>query len=519
MVEWRVITQRFAVPDSTPRPQPGVRGVAIVISAVLAILVDQTSTAIINTGLPYLQAITAASPDGASWIVTAFNAAYYGFILFSPWMMARFGRKTLLIGALLGFAAISLTLTITTEFTPFILLRFVQGACLGCVFVPAAVLLFTSLAPSILKFAPPAFVFVSLSGSTLGTVIGGYLADEYGGNAVFVPGLISTLLTATLLFFAVRAKDSPQPALPFDALGLTLSIVSFAAMQFLANEGERRNWFDDSTVIWALVVLIVALPSFVLYELFVTTDPHVDFRMFARYRNLSVGATINIAIGSVGYSITLFVGYLQAVVGATATLAGAMVLVRLVTYAIGVPGAFALITTRLLDMRAVVIIGVLGSSLGLLIFAHLMAPTADVEAFVGVSLFFGLFFAVMNQPMGALVIGSMPLPLLAAGVSIYKLSSPVGLMAATGGMQTLLDHRSAAFRSQIAGDIALTRSPVNMYVQAHHGASGLAALVSAQAQTLAYDSVMVLFAGIILAVIPIVFFAKVQKPRPAQSDV
>jgi DHA2 family multidrug resistance protein len=512
--------QRLAVPDVTPRPQPGLRGIAIVVSAVLAILVDQTSTAIINTGLPYLAAITDASPDESSWILSAFNAAYYAFILLSPWMMARVGRKRLMLGALLGFSAVSAVLATTTDYHLFVALRFVQGALLGCVFVPAAILFFTSLPLRALKFAPPAFVFVSLGGSTLGTVIGGFFADEYGGNYVFLPGCIATLATAALIAAAVRINDRPQPELRFDAVGVTLSVIAFGAMQYLANEGERRNWFDDSSVVLAVVVLAAALPAFVIYELFVTREPHVDFRMFAAHRNLSVGAVINVAIGAVGYSVTVFVGFLQFAAGATPTAAGALVLVRLATYALGVPAAFAFIVSRLLDIRAVVVIGVLGSAAGLVAFSHAMTATADLDAFVGISLIFGLFFGMLNQPMGALVIGSMPLPLLAAGVSIYKLSSPVGLMIATGGMQTLLDHRAAVFRTAIAQNLALGRAPVDRYVQAHHGsASGLASLAAAQAQTLSYAYVTLLFALIILAVIPIVFLAKIQKPPPASADV
>lgn len=514
--------QRLAVPDVKPRPQPGLRGVAIVVSAALAILVDGTSTATINAGLPYLQAITTASPDEASWILTAFNAAYYASILFSPWMMARVGNKRLIVSALVGFSVVSLVLAATTEYGLFLTLRFIQGAFLGCVFVPAALLLFTSLQPRALKYAPPAFVLISLTGGTLGTVIGGFFADEYGGSYVFVPGSLATLLTALLILIAVRNTDRPQPDLRADFFGLVLSIASFGALQFLANEGERRNWFDDSSVVLATAVLALALPAFILYELFVTRDPHVDFRMFARHRNLSVGGTTNIAIGAVGYSVTIFVAYLQSAIGATPTVAGALVLVRLATYAIGVPAAFFLITTRTLDIRAVVILGALGSALGLALFAHSMTATADVDAFVGISLLFGLFFGMMNQPMGALVIGSMPLSLLAAGVSIYKLTSPVGLMLATGGMQALLDHRAAYARSAIAGTIALGRAPIDRYVLLHHGnVAGLAALAGAQAQTLAYAYVMSLFAVIVLVVIPIVLLAKIQKPAapPAPANV
>lgn len=516
----RIAPQRFAVPEVAPRPQPGLRGVAIVTSAVLAILVDQTSTAIVNTGLPYLQGITAASPDEASWILTAFNAAYYASILFSPWMMARVGRKRLMVGALSGFSLISLMLAGTSEYHLFLVLRFVQGALLGCVFVPAALLLFTSLPMRALKYAPPAFVFVSLSGSTLGTVIGGFFADEYGGSSVFIPGCLATLVTALLITLAVNVEDRPQPDLRFDAVGLALSVASFGAMQFLANEGERRNWLDDSTIVAGIAVLAIVLPAFIVYELCLTRDPHVDFRMFAAHRNLSVGSAINIAIGAVGYSVTIFVAYLQAAIGATPTWAGALVLVRLATYAVGVPAAFFLITALRLDIRAVVIIGAAGSAIGLTAFAHSMTTTAELASFVGLSLLFGFFFGMMNQPLGALVIGSMPLPLLAAGVSIYKLTSPIGSMIATGGMQAVLDHRTAAFRSAIADNLSLGRAVVDRYVQLHHGnASGLAALAGLQAQTLSYAAVMRLFAFVLLAAIPIVVLAKVQKPAAPPPNV
>jgi hypothetical protein len=242
--------------------------------------------------------------------------------------------------------------------------------------------------------------------------------------------------------------------------------------------------------------------------------------MFAAHRNLSVGSAINIAIGAVGYSVTIFVAYLQAAIGATPTWAGALVLVRLATYAVGVPAAFFLITALRLDIRAVVIIGAAGSAIGLTAFAHSMTTTAELASFVGLSLLFGFFFGMMNQPLGALVIGSMPLPLLAAGVSIYKLTSPIGSMIATGGMQAVLDHRTAAFRSAIADNLSLGRAVVDRYVQLHHGnASGLAALAGLQAQTLSYAAVMRLFAFVLLAAIPIVVLAKVQKPAAPPPNV
>jgi hypothetical protein len=48
------VNQRFFFPEISRLPQPGLRGIAI-----------------INTGLPYLQGITAATRDEGSWILTS----------------------------------------------------------------------------------------------------------------------------------------------------------------------------------------------------------------------------------------------------------------------------------------------------------------------------------------------------------------------------------------------------------------------------------------------------------------
>jgi DHA2 family multidrug resistance protein len=488
------------------------------VSAILAILVDGTSTAIINTGLPYLQGITASSPDQGSWILTTFNAAYYSSILLSPWLVARFGRRNLILTALLSFSALSVLLADTTNFGLFLVLRFLQGACLGCVFVPAVILFFTSLSASALKYAAPGFVLAAISGSTLGTLIGGFVADQYGGNLVFLPAAIATAVTAALIFVAVSKKDVVETGLRFDGVGVALSIVTFGAMQYLSNEGERRNWFDDSTIAFATFVLAASLGAFVYWELFGTRNPHVNLRMFVNYRNLAVGSLINIVIGATGYSVTTFVGYLAVALAATPTVAGELIPVRLLTYVIGVPAAFLLSSTRTLSVRAVVVIGVLGSSAAFLWFGRLMTTTADMTSFVGVSLVFGLFFAMLSQPIGTLVVGSIPLPLLAAGLSIYKLSSPVGTMIATGFMQNVLDRHTVAVNSLIAGDVTLGNPAVDQYVYQHHGsAAGLAGVAAVQSQTLAYSFSMQLYAVILLAVIPVIFFAKLGPPQAAAA--
>jgi DHA2 family multidrug resistance protein len=507
--------QEFAVAEVKQSPQTGLRGVAITVAAVFVMLVDGTASNVINTGLPYLLGLSAATPDEASWIITAFNAAYYATILFSPWLYARLGRKALLLTSLLGFTVTSLLLAATHTLELVIPLRFLQGVFLGSVFVPAAILLFTSLPLSLLPLAPPFFATVVLGAGTLGSVIGGYVSETYGGDAVYLPGAIATMIAAAIVYVAAPSIDTPQKKLRPDLVGFALSVIAFGAMQYLANEGERRNWFDAQSIAVAVTIVLIAVPALLAWELYGTSRPHVHFRLLAQKRNLAVGSAVNVALGVAGYSVTIFVLYLQTLIAATATLAGELILLRLVTYVVGIIAAFTLVKSKVLDVRALVCIAAAGSAVAFVGFARSMTTTADAGTFVAVSLLFGLFFSMLSQPVPALVLGSLGLADLPAGLSMYKVSVPVGLMIGTGAFQTFLDHRSTVHVTELAGTITRAHVPVVQYLQAGGTIPALAALVNRQAQSLAFQDVMIAFAALVLLVIPLIFLADV-RPGPSQ---
>jgi hypothetical protein len=121
-----------------------------------------------------------------------------------------------------------------------------------------------------------------------------------------------------------------------------------------------------------------------------------------------------------------------------------------------------------------------------------------------------LFFSMLSQPVPALVLGSLSLADLPAGLSIYKLSAPVGLMIGTGVFQTFLDHRSTAHVTELAGAITRARIPVREYLQGGGKIPALAALVNGQAQSLAFQDIMIVFAALVLLIIPLVFVADVR---------
>jgi MFS transporter, DHA2 family, multidrug resistance protein len=512
-VKERAAQQQHIEIELRPNPLPGWRRGVVILACVLTLLLDGAVTATINAGLPYLQGRVAASPDEGSWLLTSFNACYYSVILLSPWLFVRVGRKRLLLISRAGYALISLLLVEVTSFPLMVALRAIQGCFQGAIYVPAALLMFFSVPVEALPIIIPSFALIILGGGTMGSLIGGYFGDTYGGGDVFFPGAIATIVIFVLLLVSAPKDGKSDRSLRFDGVGVFLSLVMFGAMQYLANEGERRNWFDSPSVIYATVIFAIAAPAFVIWEAR-TRFPHLNLTLFTRFHNLSVGACVNVVAGILGFSITSFVLYLQALLAATPELAGEMILLRLVTYFVGVPTAYLLVAKKILDVRVVLSLAAIGVTISYFGFAQTMTTTADAAAFIAITLIFAFFFACLSQPTPSLVIGVLPPQLLLSGLSIYKISAPIGLMLAGMLMPTILDHSSAHHASDLAGYVALHSAGVAKYLNAGGSLHALNSQLQSQALTWAYADTMRVFGLITLLVIPIVLFLRIPRLRP-----
>jgi DHA2 family multidrug resistance protein len=500
--------------ELAPHPMGGVHGAAVVLAGVLALILDASATNLINTGLPFLEGRVAATPDEGSWLLTAFNAAYYTTILLSPWLFVRFGQKRLLLVALAGFAATSLLMVSVTSFDELVALRAIQGAFAGGMFVPAALLMFLSLPPKVLPIGIPAFAVFSLAGASLGALLGGYFAETYGAQSVFLPGAIATVAIAILV--AVSAPDGNPPRYqPFDSFGVALSLAMFGSMQYLANEGARRNWLDDGSVVAAAALCVVTAAGFIAWELYGAHYPFVNLHLFARFRNLTIGGLANVVVGFLGFGITVFVAYLEQTLGASATQAGQMIALRIVTYLIGIPLAYFVVVKKWLDVRAVVTIAAVGTALSFVGFWRLITATSAVESFIAISLAFGIFFGALNQPTPSLVLAGLPPRLLLGGLAIYKVSSPIGTMLAFGFCQTFLNHRTALYDTAIAGTMTHANPAVAAYLARGGTIDALSALATSQAIVMAEADLMLVLAVVALLLAPIVMFAITAPPVAA----
>ena len=189
-----------------------------------------------------------------------------------------------------------------------------------------------------------------------GPVIGGLIGDHWSWPWAFY---IKAPLAAVIALGAWRILtpyETPTAKAAVDFAGLALLIVWVAALQTMLGVGQDKDWFNSQFVVALLIVTLVGLAAFVIWE---TTDrkPIVDLSVFAN-RGFSVSmAVIAVAFGAMFGSIVLVPLWLQTSMGYTATWAGYNSALSGVTMIVAAPVTTVLMTR--VDPRAVACAGAL----------------------------------------------------------------------------------------------------------------------------------------------------------------
>lgn len=485
-------------------PLPIVQRIVAIVVALGGIVLDQTATGISSASLNFVQGSFALSPDEGSWILTAFNAAYYSSILASAWTITHFGRKRVLVTALFAFAASSALCIFAWNFEVLVELRALQGLTLGCVFVPATMTILVSVPPQTRGYAFLPFSFGSLAASTAGLFLAGiFVQYAQWQDAFAVTAGLATILAIAVIF--VVPPDTSKKRRPFDFIGLAVIAVAATAFQYLVNEGERRNWFDDPNVTLALVVLIIAIVTLALWKLRFSRHPFVNLRMLNN-RPFVLGALCAGLLSLAQYSGTLFVQYAQSpAVEMSPTLAGGLFALRIIGFAVAIFAVGMAVITKKLNVRFALTGALLAFAVLSFAQANIMTATADFDAFVPTALLIGLAQGAVNQPLPLLVFGSLTQAELPMGAIIYKMAPLLATSIGNAFSQRLLDTHTAQHLSDLAGSVTLSRPDVATFAE-HGGTHALAAYVGQQASVLAYDDLTRLFALVALLIIPILYF-------------
>ncbi|MFT5449906.1 MAG: DHA2 family multidrug resistance protein [Gammaproteobacteria bacterium] len=288
------------------------RAVVLVTCTGVTFLYAMTVT-VANVSLPQMQGTFAASQDQIAWVVTLNIVATAVATPMSGWLVARLGRRRLMLFSVSGFALSSLACGLADSLEALVVFRILQGAC-GAPLVPVSQAIIQDSYPrSSHGTAIAVFGMGSVLGPIMGPVLGGYLSEMYSWRWVFF--MILPFTAAALLGVWLFLRDSEKPSpVRLDWTGFLTLAITVSCLQLMLDRGERADWFESLEIISYAAFTLVGLYIFIVHT-FTTPTPFVTPSLF-RDRNFSVGLIIVFVFGMLNFTpMTLVPPLLQNIAG------------------------------------------------------------------------------------------------------------------------------------------------------------------------------------------------------------
>src|SRR6202158_3975750 len=344
-----------------------------------------------------------------------------------------------------------------------------------------------------------------MAGPGLGPGLGGWLTEAYSGGYGFYINL-----PIGILAFLGMSTFLPEPARnageKMDWLGFGTLSLAIGAMQVALDRGEQLDWFGSSEIVTEAIVAAAALYLFLVHT-FTADEPFVRPALF-RDRNFTAGIVFIAIVGLTYYaSLALQPPYLQDLMNYPIVTAGLVLGPR----GVGTMGAMLVVgkLTGKVDTRVL-----LGTGLGLTAWSFYVMTgwTRDVAQMtiiiVGVIQGIGLGFIFV--PLSVVTLSTLSSELRAEGAGLYSLSRNIGSSVGISVVNALLTRNTQVNHAEIVQHVTAVNRIFSGPTIAQFwnpltapGRAALDAMITQQAQIVAYIDDYKLLMIATLAVIPL----------------
>jgi DHA2 family multidrug resistance protein len=478
----------------------GWRLAAVTAACLISVFLDQATSGMVGAAQPYMTGTLGGSSDEGLWLTIGYTTCYYLSLIVSPYMIGRFGRRSVWIWGHALFAISSLLIAVTGDFWTVVLWRTLQGIGQGTFFV-CAVMTILRVYPTKIAFIGFAiFASTSLSGPAAASAIGGWFVDENAWQTMFVMMALLASLASLLVYFVLRdPPDARITGVPLDPVGLSLALLHYFTFNYIMQEGERRDWLTNPTILGMTIAFVVFTAGFIWWELRGTIFPFIKMRLFAIH-NLRFGALLGFVLGVPLFGATVFLQYLESGIDFSSSLAGAELALRICTIVLVVPFVAYSLSKRLIDPRYFIVTGFLLVSVSYWLLYFGTTYLSDFRTFIVPFVLQGVGFSMLFSPIASTVLTSIPPEDFTRGVAIFKLTLAVGGSFASTLLGVVVDHRNAAHLAQITENTTLRSPAVAQLVHAGAAAmigpiASLQSTILSYADTAEYTAIIVLLAA------------------------
>ena len=251
---------------------------AVTLCVILAVIMQALDTTIANVALPYMQGSVSASADQINWVLTSYIVAAAIMTPPSGFLANKFGRKRVLMVAVVGFVMASVLCGIAQSLVQIVAFRLLQGF-FGAALVPLGQSVLLDIYTVEERGSAMAVFGMSVMvGPVLGPVIGGWLTDHYSWRWVFYINVpLGMLAFAGISFFLRETRTSAEAKL--DWLGFGSLSLAIAATQVFLDRGAQLDWFSSFEILIEAVVAVSALYVFLVHT-FTADDSFVNPKLF-----------------------------------------------------------------------------------------------------------------------------------------------------------------------------------------------------------------------------------------------
>jgi DHA2 family multidrug resistance protein-like MFS transporter len=278
----------------------------------LALNIDAT---VLSLAIPTLSGALHASTAELQWFVAGYTLVFAATMVPGGMLGDRYGRKKLLLAALVLFGIASAACAYAPTAGAFIGARALLGVAAG-VATPLTIGVLPVLFPERERGRAVAIVMsATMLAFPIGPILGGWLLSNFWWGWVFLINLpVVAVAFAAVWFLLPESRSSERSR--FDGAGVALASAGLATLVYGVIQAGQNGW-SNAGAIGEMLAGGVVLCAFVLWERRVT-EPLLDLGLFRSPGftwGTILGATVSFALFGLLFAVPQ---YFQDVVGVNA---------------------------------------------------------------------------------------------------------------------------------------------------------------------------------------------------------
>jgi DHA2 family multidrug resistance protein len=427
----------------------------ILVGLITAAILEVLDTTIVNVSLPQMAGNLGATQDEIGWVATGYILSNVVVLPMTAWLSSRFGRKRYLVGSILLFLAASFFCGTSRSLAELVFWRIVQGSG-GAALLSTAQATIREIFPRDMQgMVQSIYVLGIIVAPTIGPTVGGWITDNYNWPWIFFVNLPIGTVAAIIVGTFLSDSKYQVASLKIDFPGILLLAVGLGSLQYVLEEGNRNDWFQDPLIARLAIISAIALVALIVWELWPgNTHPVVNLRVL-KNRDLSAALALFIALGFGLYGgVFIFPLFAQNILGFTATTTGLVLMPGGIA-----TGISAIVCGRLLNGKkqmvnplVLIVIGMTIYVLSMWDMGHLTIMSGEPDVRLALILR-GAGLGMLFTPINLAAFSSLKGVEIAQGASMLNLMRQLGGSFGIAILSTYITNMTEFHRTVLASYI------------------------------------------------------------------